>query len=273
MTRNFIDYGIDLGTTNSCIAVFENGEAKVIQKDNKDDYIPSAVRYDRQGSIIVGQSAKDKLDNDPENTFSEFKLQMGTDWKRNIPNGSRQVTPEDLSAEVLKELKGIVQASRGRDEDISAAVITTPEAFGAAQNEATRQAAQKAGILHTHLVGEPVAAGLAYGFERTGQKSFWLVYDFGGGTFDAAVIKSSSDGIVQVVNHGGDNHLGGKLIDWAIVEELLIPEIKRVFGWTDFARGNPNWIGAIAKLKQIAEKAKIRLSSDPTYEINEYLES
>lgn len=274
MTRNFIDYGIDLGTTNSCIAVFENGEPKVIKKGYSDDYIPSAVGYDRQGSINVGQSPKDKLDIDPKNTFSEFKLQMGTDWNVNVPNGNRRVTPVDLSAEVLKALKGIVQESLVTDKDVSAAVITVPAAFGQAQLEATKQAAQKAGILLSPLVQEPIAAGLAYGFERTGQKGFWLVYDFGGGTFDAAIIKSDGEGIIQVVNHGGDNHLGGKLIDWAIVEELLIPEIKRVHGWTDFGRSNPNWIGAIAKLKQEAEKAKIRLSSDPTYEIeNVYLES
>lgn len=275
MTRNYIDYGIDLGTTNSCIALFENGEAKVIKKGYSDDYIPSAVGYDRQGSINVGLSAKDKLDIDPENTFSEFKLQMGTDWNVNVPNGNCRVTPVDLSAEVLKELKGIVQKSPGIDEDVSAAVITVPAAFGAAQNEATRQAARKAGIPLSPLVGEPIAAGLAYGFERTGQKGFWLVYDFGGGTFDAAIIKSDGEGIVQVVNHGGDNHLGGKLIDWAIVEELLIPEIKRAYGWTDFGRGNPNWIAAIAKLKQAAEKAKIQLSDEkkPYSEINVDFES
>ena len=187
MTRNFIDYGIDLGTTNSCIALFENGEAKVIKKGYSDDYIPSVVGYDRQGSINVGLSAKGKLDIDPENTFSEFKLQMGTDWNVNVPNGNCLVTPVDLSAEVLKALKGIVQNSPGINEDVSAAVITVPAAFGAAQYEATRQAAQKAGILLSPLLQEPIAAALAYGFERVGQKGFWLVYDFGGGTFDAAI--------------------------------------------------------------------------------------
>jgi molecular chaperone DnaK len=269
MTRSFVDYGIDLGTTNSCLAVFENGEAKVLKNKGYDDYTPSAVYYDKNGSPIVGHTAKSKLELDPQNAFSEFKLQMGSDWKEYVPHLGKEVTPEKLSAEVLRAVKG--NLLEPRDEIISAAVITVPAAFGTAKSDATRKAAQLAGILYGPLLQEPVAAALAYGFERTSRKAFWLVYDFGGGTFDAAVIKSH-DGIIEVVNHEGDNHLGGKLIDWAIVEELLIPEVKRVHGWTDFERGNPNWIGAVAKLKGEAEKGKIRLSSDQSYEINEFLE-
>ena len=270
MTRNFVDYGIDLGTTNSCIAVFEDGQAKVLKNKRHEDYTPSAVYYNKRGARIVGQSAKEKLDLDPENAFSEFKLQMGSDWKASAPHLDHQVTPEGLSAEVLKAVKG--ELLEPRDEDISAAVITAPAAFGTAKSAAIREAAQLAGIYYSPLLQEPIAAALAYGFERTSQKTFWLIYDFGGGTFDAAVIKSH-EGIIQVVAHGGDNHLGGKLIDWKIVEELLIPEVRRLPGLADFGRENPKWVGAVAKLKGEAEKGKINLSSDPSYEISEFLES
>jgi molecular chaperone DnaK len=141
-----------------------------------------------------------------------------------------------------------------------------PAAFELPQCEATKRAAQLAGFAISPLLQEPVAAALAYSFQSESEKVFWLVYDFGGGTFDAAIIQVR-DGVIQVVNHGGDNHLGGKLIDWAIVEELLIPAVTREFSLTDFRRGNPKWRAAIGKLKYHAELAKIRVSRDETAEI------
>ncbi|MDT5270984.1 MAG: molecular chaperone DnaK [Acidobacteriota bacterium] len=270
MPRKFVDYGIDLGTTNSCIAVFEGGEVEVVKNNEESDYTPSAFYFDEDGAQIVGRGAWDNLDSDPENAASEFKLQMGTEWKKSFARNGRRMSPEELSAQVLMSLKE--NCRQRKDEEVSAAVISVPAAFNSAKSEATREAARIAGISYSPLVQEPVAAAWAYGFQREAHKTFWLVYDLGGGTFDAAIVKSH-DGIVQVVDNGGDEHLGGKLIDWAIVEELLIPEVKSKAGLTDFERGNPRWLGAVAKLKGEAERAKIRLSRDPSYKIETYLQS
>ncbi len=268
MTRQFIDYGIDLGTTNSCIALFENGAAEIIKNTKHSDFTPSAVYCDENCSLIVGDDAVKELDRDTENAVSEFKLQMGSDWKKMLARSGQWLRPEDLSAEVLKSLKQDCRDRKG--EQIAAAVITVPAAFEAPQNDATRQAAQLAGIAYSPLLQEPVAAALAYGFQQDDRRNFWLVYDFGGGTFDAALIKSH-EGIIQVINNGGDNHLGGKLIDWAIVEDLLAPAVAREHGLTDFRRGSQLWLGAVAKLKQEAEEAKISLSRIPAYKITTYL--
>ncbi len=268
MTRQFIDYGIDLGTTNSCVALFENGAAEIIKNTKHSDFTPSAVYCDENCSLIVGDDAVKELDRDTENAVSEFKLQMGSDWKKRFARTDQWMRPEDLSAEVLKSLKQDCRDRKG--EEIAAAVITVPAAFEAPQNDATRRAAQLAGITCSPLLQEPVAAALAYGFQQADQRDFWLVYDFGGGTFDAALIKSHG-GIIQVINHSGDNHLGGKLIDWAIVEELFAPAVAREYGLEDFRRGSESWVGAIAKLKQEAEEAKISLSRLPSCKIMTYL--
>lgn len=268
MKRQFIDYGIDLGTTNSCVAVFADGAAEIIKNTKHSDFTPSAVFCDENCSLIVGDDAVKELDRDTENSVSEFKLQMGSDWKKQFARSGQWLRPEDLSAEVLKSLKLDCRDRKG--EELAAAVITVPAAFETPQNDATRHAAQLAGISYSPLLQEPVAAALAYGFQQADQRNFWLVYDFGGGTFDAALVKSH-DGIIQVINHSGDNHLGGKLIDWAIVEELLAPAVAREYGLAEFRRGNPLWIGAFAKLKQEAEEAKISLSRLPSCRITTYL--
>lgn len=264
MARTEIDFGIDLGTTNSCISVMNGQDPEVFKNNEGIEYTPSAVWIDKKGSTFVGRRAKERLEDDIGNAFSEFKLQMGTDAIYTFVRSGQHMTPEQLSAEVLKALKGDVFQKSG--EDVQAAVITVPAAFELPQCEATKRAAQLAGLVSSPLLQEPVAAALAYGFNTEKDNVFWLVYDLGGGTFDAAVIQVR-DGVIQVVNHVGDNHLGGKLIDWAIVEELLIPSVCREYRLSDFRRGNPKWISAIAKLKGEAEKAKIRLSRDASAEI------
>ena len=265
MARVTIDFGIDLGTTNSTIAVLRGTEVEVFKNNEGFEYTPSVVYIDKQGRLWVGRQAKEHLDSDPHNAFAEFKLQMGTTQTYRFVRSGREMKPEDLSAEVLKSLKGDVQQLSG--EQVQAAVITVPAAFELPQCKATEKAANMAGIMQSPLLQEPVAAAIAYGFQSTSDKVFWLVYDFGGGTFDAAVIQVR-DGIIQVVNHGGDNHLGGKLIDWAIVEELLIPALTRERRLSDFRRGNSKWAGAIAKLKLKAEEAKIRVSRSETATIS-----
>lgn len=190
---------------------------------------------------------------------------MGTDSEKEFKRSGRRMKSEELSAEVLKSLKSDVRQSTG--EEVRAAVITVPAGFELPQCDATRRAAHLAGLVESPLVQEPVAAALTYGFQTESDKVFWLVYDFGGGTFDAAIIQVR-DGAISVVNHEGDNHLGGKLIDWAIVEQLLIPALLEKHPLKDFRRGNPNWIRPIAKLKLKAEEAKIRLSREPTAQIS-----
>jgi len=264
MSRSTIDFGIDLGTTNSTIAVLAGTEVQVFRNNEGFETTPSTVWVDKGGRLFVGRRAKERLVDDGENAASEFKLQMGTSNGKTIERTGQTLRPEELSAEVLKSLKGDVAQRTG--EDVQASVITVPAAFELPQCKATEKAAELAGFKVSPLLQEPVAAALVHGFQSESEKVFWLVYDLGGGTFDAAVIQVR-DGAIRVVNHGGDNHLGGKLIDWEIVDRLLVPAVARGNALSDFRRGNRKWRGAFAKLKQAAEEAKIRLSRDPSAEI------
>lgn len=258
MTRTTIGYGIDLGTTNSSIAVLNGVDVEVVKNNRQSEITPSAIWIDRAERLHVGDVAKKRNELDPWNTCIEFKARMGmTDQPKVFANGDRSMTPEEMSAEVLKSLKGDVAQRTG--EDLRAAVITVPAAFDLSACEATKQAARLAGLEHAPLLQEPTAAALAYGFQSTADNAFWLVYDLGGGTFDAAVV-NIRDGEFTVVNHRGDNTLGGKLIDWAIVEELFIPALTAEHRFGDLSRGNPASLGIVSQLKQAAEEAKIQLS-------------
>lgn len=269
MTRTTIDFGIDLGTTNSAIAVLRGTDVEVFKNNEGMEYTPSAVAMDKSGALFVGRRAKQRVESDPDNSHAEFKIEMGANTARKFSQTGREMRPEELSAEVLKELKAHVSQRSG--EDVPAAVITVPAAFELPQCEATKKAAQLAGFAVSPLLQEPVAAALAYGFQSESDKVFWLVYDLGGGTFDSAIMQVR-DGVIQVVNHGGDNHLGGKLIDWEIVNQLLIPAVTRQHSLKDFRRGNPKWRQAFAKLKQAAEEAKIQVSRAESAEIvNDFL--
>lgn len=231
MVRTKIDYGIDLGTTNSAISRIENGEAEIIKsKDgNEKDTTPSCVSFNAKGHITVGDPAyrkyredikKSLSKNTPLNSFVEFKRTMGTDKKYYVSNVDKEFNSEELSAEVLKQLKQYVQ-----DETVNAAVITVPAAFKNNQIDATRRAAKLAGFEHAEVLQEPVAAAMAYGLDSKKKDGFWLVFDFGGGTFDAALLKVE-DGIMKVADTEGDNYLGGKNLDLAIVDEIILPYIE-----------------------------------------------
>ena len=187
----------------------------------------------------------------------EFKRQMGTDHIYQFKSSGQSRKPEELSAEILKSLRADVQQRTG--EVVEASVITVPAAFELHQCDATRKAAQLAGFKESPLLQEPVAAALAYGFQVDQEKAYWLVYDFGGGTFDAAIIKSE-EGTIHVVHHGGDNFLGGSNIDWAIVEKLVAPRLAKELGLSNFVRGNERWKREFARLKYAVEIAKIDLS-------------
>jgi len=265
MNRTTIDFGIDLGTTNSAVAVFigTQGERTKVIKNTTDgndaDITPSAVYINKKGDMRVGRRAKDRIiDEDTgDDVHIEFKRQMGTDHVYSFKNSGQRRTPEELSAEVLKSLRADVQQRTG--EVVEASVITVPAAFELHQCDATRKAALLAGFKESPLLQEPVAAALAYGFQVDQEKAHWLVYDFGGGTFDAAIIKTE-EGTIHVVHHGGDNFLGGSDIDWAIVEKIVAPKLAKEFDLTDFARGNKKWKWAFDKLKYFTEIAKIDLS-------------
>ncbi|WP_152363693.1 Hsp70 family protein [Microlunatus speluncae] len=259
MSRSTIDFGIDLGTTNSAVAVLHGVQANVIKNNDGQETTPSAVWVDKRDRLYVGRAARERSELDPANTSIEFKLQMGTAGEaKKFDASGRSMTPEELSAEVLKSLRADVRQSTG--DDLDAAVITVPAAFDMGACDATRRAAELAGLRRSPLLQEPTAAALAYGFQAADDKALWLVYDFGGGTFDAAVIQLR-DGEFSVINHRGDNFLGGKLIDWKIVDELLVPAVaSQLPGLSDLRRGNPRWFGVVNKLKLAAETAKIRLS-------------
>jgi len=263
--RSTIDFGIDLGTTNSAIAVL-NGVTPEIIKNNDDlDVTSSAVHISKHGQLRVGKRARQQLLSEAAegDVYIEFKRRMGTDHVYAFRSAAVNKSPEELSAEVLKSLCGDAQQRLG--EEVAAAVITVPAAFDQKQCAATKRAAERVGLRQCPLVQEPVAAALAYGFQLRAEREYWLVYDFGGGTFDAALMKAD-DGMIDVVNHGGDNHLGGADIDWAIVEKIVLPRVAKEFNFPELHRKNLRWRTAIAQIKHAVEVAKIELSrSEKTF--------
>jgi molecular chaperone DnaK len=269
MNRETIDFGIDLGTTNSSIARWgSDGQVEVFKNDEQSHSTPSAVYESKAGKIYVGERAKQATKTDLSNVHIEFKQQMGRTTQYVLPHSGRTMKPEDLSAEVLKSLKADIR--RRLQEDLTAAVITIPAAFDRSEIDATNRAAALAGFAASPLCLEPVAAALAYAHRNADRDGRWLVFDFGGGTFDAAIVQLRDEEF-QVVNHQGDNHLGGKLIDWSIVDEIVAPAFQREFHLTDFSSRNedPRVRAAIARLKFASERAKIRLSVDEKTEIDE----
>ena len=275
MARTKIDYGIDLGTTNSAISRMQNGEVEIIKAlpDRKKETTPSCVSFKKNGTLIVGDGAylaykidsvKALSQNKPLNVFVEFKRTMGTDKKYIVdysPDFTKELTSEELSAEVLKRLKEYVQ-----DENINAAVITVPAAFKNNQIDATRRAGKLAGLEHVEVLQEPVAASMAYGLDSKKKDGFWLVFDFGGGTFDAALLKVE-DGIMKVIDTEGDNYLGGKNLDYAIVDELIIPHIQENFSIDEILDDDNKKAEFRSALKFFAEDMKNNLSFNSSHNI------
>ena len=272
MARTKIDYGIDLGTTNSAISRIENGEAVIKKTDTLKDTMPSCVYINKKQAIQVGDSAynalkRDKLsamknwDDSDSNSYIEFKRTMGTDKKYFSSNLGKELSSEELSAEVLKTLKSFV-----KDENINAVVITVPAAFKNNQIDATRRAAKLAGFEHAEVLQEPVAAAMAYGLDSKKKDGFWLVYDFGGGTFDAALLKVE-DGIMKVADTEGDNYLGGKNLDLAIVDEIILPYIENNYAIDSILEDDNKKQILRNAMKFYAEETKIKLSFNETHNI------
>jgi len=258
MARNTIDFGIDLGTTNSEIAVVDKGHVHVIKNGFRDEITPSAVRIDRKGSIIVGKLAFNQRVDDRENTHTQFKRLMGSQQVLSFPSSGRRTRPEELSAEVLKSLRQDVLREIG--EEITASVITIPALFEIPQCDATRRAAELAGITCSPLLQEPIAAALAYGFQAESLDGFLLVYDLGGGTFDASLIRTV-EARLRVIDHAGDNFLGGKDFDEKLLD-YLIQKLEREFGLRQLDPTSDR--KAFAKLLAEAENGKIQLSNSPS---------
>ncbi|MFA5349919.1 MAG: Hsp70 family protein [Candidatus Omnitrophota bacterium] len=266
MSRRTIDFGIDLGTTNSEIACRQDDSIRIFKNNFNEEYTPSVVRIDEKGTIFVGRKAYERHVDDPDNSAIEFKRWMGTQQVKEFKASNKKMTPEELSAEVLKDLKRTAKIRLSDDEDISAAVITVPCNFEDNQCEATQRAAKLAGIKYAPLLQEPIAASVAYGFLEKMPKGYWVVYDLGGGTFDIAIM-SAKEGRLSVVEHCGDNYLGGKDFDWKIVENFVYPILKKEYHLPGLSRENKEYGSLNAVLKACAEKSKIELSNVETADI------
>ena len=258
MKRNTIDFGIDLGTTNSEIACRDNGDVIVFKNYLQSEHTPSVVRIDEKGTVIVGRKAYERLLDDPDNTVGGFKRWMGTQQIKEFVLCNKKLKPEELSAEVLKDLKVTAKTKLSQDEEINCAVITVPCNFETVQCEATQRAATLAGIKYAPLLQEPIAASVAYGFLEKMPKGYWVVFDLGGGTFDVAIM-SAKEGRLSVVDHCGDNYLGGKDFDWKIIENIIHPVLNKEYNLPNLGRSEEyRMLNAV--LKNAAEEAKIELS-------------
>ena len=255
---NTIEYGIDLGTTNSCIARCEGDAIRVFQNNDQMNVTPSAVHILKSGRTIVGRRGHAALLTDPDNVAVEFKRWMGQKDRKRFPASQRELSAEELSAEILKSLREDVRRQTGTD--VRAAVVTVPAAFGALQCEATARAAALAGFEEAPLLQEPIAAAIGYGTSQASSNQRWLVFDLGGGTLDIAVV-STREGRLNILEHRGNNLLGGKDIDRAIVEQVLLPALQ---GTYDLRASGPNSAQSrlLPRLRIKAEEAKIDLSTD-----------
>ena len=248
--------GIDLGTTNSCVAVMEGGEPVVIANSEGARTTPSVVGFTKTGDRLVGQVAKRQAITNPDNTVSSIKRQMGTDHKVTL-NG-KEYTPQQVSAMILQKLKADAEAYLG--ETVTEAVITVPAYFNDSQRQATKDAGTIAGLNVRRIINEPTAAALAYGVDKEDDQKV-MVYDLGGGTFDVSIIEMG-DGVTEVLATNGDTHLGGDDFD------------QRIIDWMADAFQTENGIDlrkdkmAAQRLKEAAEKAKIELSSAMSSQIN-----
>jgi molecular chaperone DnaK len=247
--------GIDLGTTNSCVAVMEGGNPTVIPNSEGARTTPSVVAFQKDGERIVGQIAKRQAVTNADRTIMSIKRHMGSDYKVNIDD--KAYTPQEISAMTLTKLKNDAEAYLG--ETVTQAVITVPAYFSDSQRQATKDAGKIAGLEVLRIINEPTAAALAYGMNDTDQKV--MVYDLGGGTFDVSILEIG-DGVFEVLSTNGDTHLGGDDFDQRIMD-YLVSEFKKETG-VDLTSDKM----AMQRLKEAAEKSKIELSGMTTSNIN-----
>ena len=248
--------GIDLGTTNSCVAVMEGGKPVVVANTEGARTTPSVVAFTKTGERLVGEPAKRQAVTNAEKTISSIKREMGTDYKKEIDG--KKYSPQEISAMILQKLKADAENYLG--EKVSEAVITVPAYFNDAQRQATKDAGKIAGLDVKRIINEPTAAALAYGLDNEKEQKI-MVYDLGGGTFDVSIIEIG-DGVIEVLSTSGDNRLGGDDFDQKITD-YMIAEFKKQEG-VDLSTDKM----ALQRLKESAEKAKKELSSATTTNIN-----
>ena len=248
--------GIDLGTTNSCVAVMEGGKPVVVANTEGARTTPSVVAFTKTGERLVGEPAKRQAVTNAEKTISSIKREMGTDYKKEIDG--KKYSPQEISAMILQKLKADAENYLG--EKVSEAVITVPAYFNDAQRQATKDAGKIAGLDVKRIINEPTAAALAYGLDNEKEQKI-MVYDLGGGTFDVSIIEIG-DGVIEVLSTSGDNRLGGDDFDQKITD-YMIAEFKKQEG-VDLSTDKM----ALQRLKEAAEKAKKELSSATTTNIN-----
>ena len=248
--------GIDLGTTNSCVAVIEGGEPTVITNSEGSRTTPSVVAFTKDGERLVGQLAKNQAVTNPDRTVISIKRHMGSDYKVDIDG--KKYTPQEISAMILQKLKTEAEGYLG--EKVTDAVITVPAYFTDSQRQATKDAGQIAGLNVQRIINEPTAAALAYGIDKENEQKI-VVYDLGGGTFDVSVIEIG-DGVQEVLATAGNNHLGGDDFDQRLID-YFVAEFKKSDG---IDLKNDKF--AMQRLKDEAEKAKIALSNAPSVNVN-----
>ena len=249
--------GIDLGTTNSCVAVMEGGEPVVITNSEGARTTPSVVSFQANGERLVGQIAKRQAITNPEHTIISIKREMGTDHKTHIDD--KVYSPQEISAMILQKIKADAEAYLG--EPVTQAVITVPAYFNDAERQATKDAGRIAGLEVLRIINEPTAASLAYGLDKTEHSEKIFVYDLGGGTFDVSILELG-DGVFEVLSTNGDTHLGGDDFDQKIID-YIANDFKAQYG-IDLRNDK----SAVQRLKEAAEKAKIELSSSMQTNIN-----
>ena len=248
--------GIDLGTTNSCVAVMEGGQPVVIVNSDGARTTPSVVGFAKNGERLIGETAKRQAITNPDNTISSIKRHMGENYKVNIEG--KAYSPQEISAMVLQKLKADAESYLG--ETVSEAVITVPAYFNDAQRQATKDAGRIAGLDVKRIINEPTAAALAYGLDNESEQKI-MVYDLGGGTFDVSIIEIGG-GVIEVLSTNGNTHLGGDDFDQRIID-YLVAEFKKAEGM-DLSKDKM----AMQRLKEAAEKAKKELSTVTTTNIN-----
>src|SRR5687768_9216957 len=240
--------GIDLGTTNSCVAVLEGGEPTVIANAEGSRTTPSIVAFAKNGEVLVGEVAKRQAVTNPDRTIRSVKREMGSNWTVDIDG--KKYTPQEISARVLMKLKRDAEAYLG--DTVTDAVITVPAYFSDAERQATKEAGEVAGLNVLRIINEPTAAALAYGLDKGESEQTILVFDLGGGTFDVSLLEMG-DGVIEVKATAGDNRLGGddwdeRVVDW------LVTGFKNGHG-VDLSKDKM----AMQRLREAAEKAKIEL--------------
>ncbi len=263
--RNTVNYAIDLGTTDSVIAYYNDGDTIIIpNRSTGENFTPSAVLIDENDNIEVGRKARDAIIENSHDAVSEFKDNMGFSIPYRFDSSSQIMLPEELSSEVLKDLRKSVYCELG--ENIEHVVITVPANSNPIKTKAVNDAADRAGFRSHYLLLEPIAVSMAYGLQNCENGKIWMIYDLGGATFNVTLLENNN-GEIQKIDTIGVDTIGGNIFDWKIVDELMVPKIMDDLSFDDFTRDNPKYYRKFSQLKKAAENAKIELTKNDVADI------